>query len=114
MIADTRLTARDARPPAPRAANDGRGSREMPVFIDWHQREIRVSEVRSDGFVSFDFIIGDPDIYVEMLLSPEAFGDFCRDQGLVPDYTARDASDADYPHINLRDAARLCAGKDRK
>lgn len=112
MIADTRLSARDAQP-AVLANNSGPGSREVPVFIDWHQRAIRISEVRSDGFVSFDFIIGDPDVYVEMLLSPEAFTDFCRDQGLVPDYTARDAPETDFPHIDLRDAARLCAGQNR-
>ena len=93
----------------PGDARQGEHAAKPPLPLDWTQRSIRISEVLRNGFVSFDFIVGDPDIYVEMLLSPEAFAQFCDDQGLEPDDRARDASDAAFPHIDLRDAARLCS-----
>lgn len=107
MNAPARRTVR----PAPDGARQDEDAVEPPLLVDWTQRSIRISEVRGNGFVSFDFIVGDPDIYVEMLLSPEAFSQFCIDQGLKPDHDdrARDASDAPFPHIDLRDAARLCS-----
>ncbi len=89
-------------------------TQDAPVFVDWHQRAVRVCKVRDDGFVSFDFIVGDPDIYVEMLLSPEAFVQFCKDQRLVPDYTVHEASQANFPRFDLRDAIRRSAGHERK
>lgn len=38
---------------------------------------VRVVERRPDGFVEFQFAIGDPDVFVEMIMSPEAFAEFC-------------------------------------
>lgn len=40
-------------------------------------RYVRVQEVRSDGFVEFDFAIGEPEIFVELILPAPAFEEFC-------------------------------------
>ena len=38
---------------------------------------VRVIERRPDGFVEFHFSIGDPTLFVEMLLTESAFEEFC-------------------------------------
>ncbi|MCB1887149.1 MAG: phenol hydroxylase [Rhodocyclaceae bacterium] len=62
-------------PAAPSAA------REAP--FDPAKRFVRVREVRPDGFIEFDFAIGEPEIFVEMMLRAEAFDDFCEAQRAV-------------------------------
>jgi phenol/toluene 2-monooxygenase (NADH) P0/A0 len=39
---------------------------------------VRMRKVRSDGFVEFDFAIGEPDLSVELILPAAAFHEFCR------------------------------------
>jgi len=56
-------------------------AREAP--FDPSKRFVRVREVRPDGFIEFDFAIGEPEIFVEMMLRAEAFDDFCATQGAV-------------------------------
>lgn len=38
---------------------------------------VRVTDVRKDGFVEFDFSLGDPDLYIELILPAPAFAQFC-------------------------------------
>ena len=38
---------------------------------------VRVTGQRPDGFVEFDFAIGEPEIFVELILPPGAFAEFC-------------------------------------
>lgn len=40
---------------------------------------VRVTCRRPDGFVEFDFAIGDPDLAVNLILPAHAFEAFCRD-----------------------------------
>ncbi len=49
-----------------------------PTF-DPTKRYVRLTQVRADGFVEFEFAIGDPDLAVELILPTDAFRDFCRD-----------------------------------
>jgi phenol hydroxylase P0 protein len=43
----------------------------------FHERRfVRVRNVH-DGFVEFDFAIGDPQLYVELILTEGAFEEFC-------------------------------------
>ncbi|MDV7210188.1 phenol hydroxylase subunit [Azotobacter beijerinckii] len=49
----------------------------VPANLDIRQRWVRVTGERSNGFVEFDFAIGEPDLCVEMILTPEAFAEFC-------------------------------------
>ena len=63
--------------------------------LDTTRRFVRFSSERPNGFVEFEFAIGEPEVFVEMLLSPAAFTEFCatnqvdmlppRDPDAVPD-----------------------------
>ena len=39
---------------------------------------VRLRKVRGDGFVEFDFAIGEPDLSVELVMPVAAFHEFCR------------------------------------
>lgn len=47
------------------------------MVIDLAKKFVRVTELRSDGFVEFDFSIGEPGLFVEMILPATAFDEFC-------------------------------------
>jgi phenol/toluene 2-monooxygenase (NADH) P0/A0 len=47
-------------------------------------RYVRVVEERSDGMVAFEFAVGEPELFVEMVLPHAAFVEFCGQQGVVP------------------------------
>ena len=46
-------------------------------------RYVRVRQVVNERFVEFDFAIGDPSLYVELVLPKEAFETFCRHNEVV-------------------------------
>lgn len=46
------------------------------------RRLIRVRQLRSDGFVEFDFAIGDAELYVELILPRAAFETFASQPGI--------------------------------
>ncbi len=48
-----------------------------PPF-DATRRYVRFRGLRSDGYVRFDFAIGEPEIAVELMLSLPAYQEFCR------------------------------------
>ena len=41
--------------------------------FDVQKKFVRVVELRPDGFVEFEFAVGEPELYVEMVLPPTAF-----------------------------------------
>ncbi|MDO8347031.1 MAG: phenol hydroxylase subunit [Rugosibacter sp.] len=45
--------------------------------FDLTRKFVRVTERHPDGFVAFDFAIGYPEIFVELMLPIEAFDEFC-------------------------------------
>lgn len=45
--------------------------------FDPTRKFVRVTELRPDGFVEFDFAIGEPELFVEMILPAAAFDEFC-------------------------------------
>ena len=49
-----------------------------PPF-DPAKRYVRLTQVRADGFVEFEFAIGDPELAVDLILPAEAYHEFCRD-----------------------------------
>lgn len=53
---------------------------ELPALSPIHGRPcwVRVTRRRADGFVEFDFSIGDPDLAVDLILPAAAFEEFCR------------------------------------
>lgn len=46
--------------------------------FDPSKRFVRERTTRPDGFVEFDFAIGDPELSVELMLPRAAFDEFCR------------------------------------
>lgn len=54
----------------------GRQTTAGAVF-DAGRRYVRVCAQRPDGFVEFEFAIGDPALCVELLLPQAAFHEFC-------------------------------------
>lgn len=51
-----------------------------PDGFDTQRRFVRVTSHRADGFIEFDFAIGEPELFVELVLEPPAFEEFCRTQ----------------------------------
>lgn len=45
--------------------------------FDPSRRFVRVRRVRDDGFVEFEFAVGDPTMFVEMILPQQALDGFC-------------------------------------
>ena len=79
------------------------------ALIDYEWRAIRIAEVRADGFVAFDFYVGDPDIYAEMVLPLDAFHEFCAEQGVEPTGPEDSVTSVDGLGFSLRDAAAHAA-----
>ncbi len=52
---------------------------EGPRPFDPTIRFVRLTRVRDDGFIEFEFAIGDPDLAVELIMRRQAFDEFCRD-----------------------------------
>ena len=50
--------------------------KQKPVF-DATRKYVRVCAQRDDGFVEFEFAIGDPALCVELMLPEAAFHEFC-------------------------------------
>lgn len=51
--------------------------------FDPGKKYVRVSQVRTDGMVEFDFSIGTPELYVELMLPLNAFSEFCETNGVI-------------------------------
>jgi phenol hydroxylase P0 protein len=47
------------------------------MAFDPQRKFVHVTELRPDGFVEFDFAIGEPELFVEMIMPSSVFDDFC-------------------------------------
>lgn len=47
-------------------------------MIKTHSRYVRITSRDRPGLVEFNFSVGDPSLYLEMILPDEAFDEFCR------------------------------------
>jgi len=45
--------------------------------MDTSQRFVRIRAERANGFIDFDFAIGEPEIFVELILGVGDFNEFC-------------------------------------
>lgn len=45
--------------------------------FDTTRKFVRVIETRDNGMVEFEFAIGEPELFVELLLPQPAFAEFC-------------------------------------
>lgn len=59
-----------------------------PTPFDLQRRFVRIVDERADGMVAFEFAVGEPGLFVEMILPQAAFADFCTHQGAVPERVA--------------------------
>lgn len=50
---------------------------------DLTTRYVRVRSTSREGYVEFDFAIGDPNLFVELILPAEAFKSFCENNNVV-------------------------------
>jgi phenol hydroxylase P0 protein len=55
---------------------------EDATKVDVTRKFVRLVERRADGLVEFEFSIGLPELYVEMLLPAEAYEAFCRNNAV--------------------------------
>lgn len=75
--------------------------------FDTTRKFVRVIETRANGMVEFEFAIGEPELFVELLLPATAFAEFCAANAvtMLGVATAPDAgSDAAQWQWNLRQA----------
>lgn len=77
-----------------------------PATMDTSRRYVRVRGERN-GLVEFDFAIGEPELFVELMLRPEAFAEFCAtNQVELLDHSSPAAPGDDWDW-RLADAARI-------
>ncbi|MEK7885112.1 MULTISPECIES: phenol hydroxylase subunit [Methyloversatilis] len=55
----------------------------MASAFDPFRKFVRVTGERDDGFVEFDFALGEPELFAEMMLTRAAFDEFCAAQDVV-------------------------------
>lgn len=83
------------------------GSCDEPPPWDVSLRYVRVRHQRACGLVEFDFAVGEPEVFVEMVLPAQAFDDFCRTQMacILPETLVSEQSTKDDWDWRLSDAA---------
>lgn len=73
-----------------------------PAALDATRRFVRVSRERADGFIEFEFAIGEPELFAELILPAEAFADFCSANRVESLPAAADAGDEGRDDWNWR------------
>jgi phenol/toluene 2-monooxygenase (NADH) P0/A0 len=59
--------------------DDTRTDAVAPPGFDPARRYVRLLQMRPDGFVEFEFAVGEPELTVELILPAAAYRAFCRD-----------------------------------
>jgi phenol hydroxylase P0 protein len=73
----------------------------MEEKVDDQQRYIRVTGTRNNQFVEFDFSIGDPTIFIELILPFDQFHEFCKKQKAI-ELTVEQSAAVDYDSLKWR------------
>jgi phenol hydroxylase P0 protein len=73
---------------------------EEKVF-DPEKKYVRITGTREHGLIEFDFAIGEPEIYIELILPFAAFEEFCSHNN-VSHLTAEEAARVDYDRLKWR------------
>ncbi|HJV50271.1 MAG TPA: phenol hydroxylase subunit [Noviherbaspirillum sp.] len=63
--------------------------------FDTTRKFVRVIEKRDNGMVEFEFAIGEPELFVELLMPAAAFAEFCAANAVTVLAAQRSAADAD-------------------
>ncbi len=58
----------------------------MPATTDFNpsNKYVRIIETHSNGLVEFEFAVGEPGLFVELLMAQKAFDEFCSMHGVTP------------------------------
>jgi phenol hydroxylase P0 protein len=83
--------------------------RSAVPYIDTTKRYVRIDHVRADGFVAFDFSIGEPEYYAELLLPQAAFEAFCADNAVTMLDPRNGSEETNEFEWSLRQAAEAAA-----
>ncbi len=79
----------------------------MVEEFDPQKRFVRFIEKRDDDFVLFEFAVGEPEIFAEMILKAEDYEIFCKEQGVVMiDQDSNPIDQANDFEWRLRDATQ--------
>ena len=64
----------------------GMSTRQPPTEDRWdvQRRFIRIVQEHDNGMVEFEFAVGEPGLYVEMVMPRQQFEEFCAVQPVVP------------------------------
>ena len=82
------------------ASAEDRSKGQARSGFDPNAKYVRITGVRGD-LIEFDFAIGDPTIYVELMLPYDAFQEFCA-RNNVRHLTAEEAALVDYDRAKWR------------
>ena len=69
--------------------------------FDPDNRYVRITGIRNNNLIEFDFSIGEPEMYVELILPFEAFQTFCA-HNRVQHLSAEEAARVDYDRLKWR------------
>ena len=64
-------------------------------LFDVRHRYVRFVQEHASGMVEFEFAVGEPQLFVEMVMPRAEFEQFCRDQGVAPTHGALPEADID-------------------
>lgn len=78
-----------------------------PADLDMRKRYVRVTGMRGDAFVEFEFSIGEPELCVEMILPPQAFKEFCENNRVEMLEPAADPEEKSDWQWRLADATQI-------
>ena len=71
------------------------------VIFDIDKRYVRITGVKNNRLIEFDFAIGEPEMYIELMLPFHAFVDFCA-HNKVCHMTAEESAQVDYDRMKWR------------
>jgi len=79
---------------------------------DAGRKFVRVTGCRATNLIEFDFAVGSPDMFVELILPEPAFAEFCRQNDVTMLQSGDDGAAHGPLEWRLRDAAALRTGED--
>ncbi len=74
---------------------------EQAKQLDPNLRFVRITGIRANRFIEFDFSVGEPEMYVELVLPFDAFQTFCA-HNEVRHLTPEEAARVDYDRMKWR------------
>jgi phenol hydroxylase P0 protein len=70
-------------------------------LFDVNKCYVRITGIRNNKIIEFDFAIGEPEMYVELALPFEAYQEFCANNDVI-NMTAEEAAAVDYDRMKWR------------